>query len=154
MERLQIEVINGNDQILNKAYLVNKRYNDILMLKCYEENNDFRLNSLIQSFISPFSFIIGQKNTKSYYEYLCKLINEIALTSQNNKINVPYKVSISLIEKCYSDDLKELDVIEMDKYLKNVLKICFQNASDELNYDKENIFPNHIIEICKTDYKG
>ena len=36
-----------NDKILKKTYLVNKRYNDILMLKCQEENNDFRLNSLI-----------------------------------------------------------------------------------------------------------
>lgn len=154
MERLQIEVIKGNDKILKDTFLVNKRYNDILMIKCCEENNDFRLNSLIQSFISPFSFIVGQKYTKKYYENICELIKEIAQTSQKDSINVPYKVAISLIEKCYSTDLMELDVFEMDKYLKNILEICWENATNELKYDNDKFFENHIIEICKTDYKG
>ena len=154
VQRLQVEVIKGNKKLLNDTYLVNKRYNDILMMNCFEENNKYRLNSLIQSFSSPYAFVVGQESTKNYYSEICKLIKDISLSPKNDSINVSFKVAISLIEKCYSSDLKELDIPEMDKFIKNVLEICFEASTEELDYNTNNIFQNPIIHISKSDYRG
>ena len=151
---LHRSVIEGNKELLEDAYNANKRYNTFLMLKCIETNDTFRLKSLAQSFSSPLSFIVGLLKNKNYIDEICLQIKQISQITKINSVNVPFEVAISLIENCYSDDLKDLDNIEMDKFISDVLEICFQNSSNELDYDYGHINYTSIDELCKSDYKG
>ena len=98
-------------------------------------------------------------NKNCFKEYTIKLPNEdilkdlskvievnykeISQIIQSNSVNLPFQVAISLIQNCYCDELKEfLDIVEMDKFLNNVLEICFENASNELEYNTKNILTN------------
>ena len=150
---LQRNVINGEKEYLDDAYNVNKRYNLFLMEQCDKINDDFRLTTLAQSFSSPLSFIIGQLKTNFYIDEICIQIKNISKIIQKNSINLPFKIIIALLEGCYSDDLKELDTIEMNKFMRNVLEICYDNASNELNYS-ENFSLTPIHELSISDYKG
>ena len=147
-------VIEGNKELLEDAYNVNKRYNTFLMVKCIETNDTFRLRSLAQSFSSPLSFIVGQLKNKNYIDEICLQIKQISQITKINSVNVPFEVAISLIENCYSDDLKDLDNIGMDKFIYDVLGICFLNSSNELDYDFDNISYTSIDELSKSDYKS
>ena len=128
------------------------------MIKCSENNDEFRLNMLSESFSSPLSFSIGMmKNKEEYINEICEKIKEISQIIQRNSVNLPYQVAISLIEYCYCEELKEfLDVIEMDNFLNKILEICFENASNELKYktDIDEIFLTSIQELSKNDYKN
>ena len=152
---LQRNVINGNKNLLNDTYNINERYNSFLMIKS-ENNDNFRLNMLTESFSSPFSFVIGMmKNKDEYINEICEKIKEISQIIQRNSVNLPFKVAISLINYCYCDELKEfLDTIEMDNFLNKILEICFENASNELLYDTNDIFYTSIQELSKSDYKN
>ena len=147
-------VIEGNKELLEDAYNVNKRYNTFLMVKSIEANDTFRLRSLAQSFSSPLSFIVGQLKNKNYIDEICLQIKQISQITKINSVNVPFEVAISLIENCYSDDLKDLDNIGMDKFIYDVLGICFLNSSNELDYDFDNISYTSIDELSKSDYKS
>ena len=151
---LQRSVIQGDKELLEDAYNVNNRYNTFLMIKCDKANDSFRLNTLSQSFSSPLAFIVGQLKTKDYFNEICSKIKEISQIIQSNSVNLPFIVAISLINYCYSEDLKELDTIEMDKFINNVLEICYENASNELDYNYKNINLTSIKELCKNDYKS
>jgi len=147
-------VIEGNKELLEDAYNVNKHYNTFLMVKSIEANDTFRLRSLAQSFSSPLSFIVGQLKNKNYIDEICLQIKQISQITKINSVNVPFEVAISLIENCYSDDLKDLDNIGMDKFISDVLGICFLNSSNELDYDFDNISYTSIDELSKSDYKS
>ena len=147
-------VIEGNKELLEDAYNVNKRYNTFLMVKSIEANDTFRLRSLAQSFSSPLSFIVGQLKNKNYIDEICLQIKQISQITKINSVNVPFEVAISLIENCYSDDLKDLDNIGMDEFISDVLGICFLNSSNELDYDFDNISYTSIDELSKSDYKS
>ena len=151
---LHRSVIEGNKDLLEDAYNVNKRYNTFLMIKCKEINETFRLSSLSQSFSSPLAFIVGQLSNKKYIDEICRQIRQISQITKIESVNVPFEVAISLIENCYSDSLEELDSIEMDRYINSVLEICFENASNELDYDYDKIKYTSIDELSKSDYKG
>ena len=153
---LHRNVIKGDKELLDDAYNVNKRYNTFLMIKCAEGNDNFRLNTLSQSFSSPLAFIVGvMKNKEEYINEICEKIKEISQIIQSNSINLPFKVAISLIENCYCDELKEfLDIEEMDKFMNNILEICFENASNELKYNTNDIYFTSIKELSKSDYKN
>ena len=153
---LQRNVIEGEKELLDEAYNINKRFNSLLMIKCEEVNDKFRLNMLTQSFSSPLSFVIGvMKNKEEYINEICEKIKEISQIIQSNSVNLPFQVAISLIQNCYCDELKEfLDIVEMDKFLNNVLEICFENASNELEYNTKNIMVPSIQELSKNDYKS
>ena len=153
LTRLQINVIKGDKEYLNDAYNVNQRYNKLLMLKNNEINEEFRFNSLVQSFSSPFSFVIGQLKNEKYIDDICSQIEEISKVINKNSVNLPFKIIISLLEECYSNDLKELDKIEMEKFIRNVLEICYKNASNDLNYNTKNISNIPINELSSSDYK-
>ena len=154
MNSLLRSVIEGNKELLEDAYNVNKRYNTFLMVKSIEANDTFRLRSLAQSFSSPLSFIVGQLKNKNYIDEICLQIKQISQITKINSVNVPFEVAISLIENCYSDDLKDLDNIGMDKFIYDVLGICFLNSSNELDYDFDNISYTSIDELSKSDYKS
>ena len=155
---IQRNVLNGNKNLLTDAYKINERFNSFLMIKCSENNDEFRLNMLSESFSSPLSFSIGMmKNKEEYINEICEKIKEISQIIQRNSVNLPFQVAISLIEYCYCEELKEfLDVIEMDNFLNKILEICFENASNELKYktDIDEIFLTSIQEFSKNDYKN
>ena len=154
MNSLHRNVIEGNKELLEDAYNVNKRYNTFLMIKCEELNDTFRLRSLSQSFSSPLSFIVGHLCNKKYVDEICLQIKQISQVTKIESVNVPFEVAISLIENCYSDALEGLDNAEMDRYMNSVLEICFENASNELNYDYDDIKYTSIDELSKSDYKS
>ena len=152
---LQRIVIEGDKALLDDAYNVNERYNYLLMIKGNDINEKMRLNLLYQSFSSPLAFVVGQEKNKKYYEEICEKINQISQIIQSNSTNVPYQVVISLIENCYCEELKSLDVVEMDNYINKVLEICYENALNELNYNfDENYLTTPLKELCTNDYKN
>ena len=155
LTRIQINVIKGDKEYLNDAYNVNKRYNSLLMFKCNDINNKLRLDTLTQSLTSPFAFVIGQLKNEKYVDEICYQIEEISKVIQKDSVNLPFKVIISLLEECYSSDLKELNTFEMEKFIRNVLEICYKNASNEFNYyDTKNNAVTPINELSSSDYKG
>ena len=154
LNTLQRNVIKGYKEYLDDAYYVNNRYNLLLMEKCDEINDEYRLTSLAQSFSSPFSFIIGQLKTKEYINDICIQIKKISQIIKKDSVNLPFKILITLLEECYSNDLKELDTIEMEKFMRKILEICYDNASNELDYSTENNTSTLINELSTSDYKG
>ena len=154
LNTLQRNVIKGYKEYLDDAYYVNNRYNLLLMEKCDEINDEYRLTSLAQSFSSPFSFIIGQLKTKEYINDICIQIKKISQIIKKDSVNLPFKILITLLEECYSNDLKELDTIEMEIFMRKILEICYDNASNELDYNTENNTSTLINELSTSDYKG
>ena len=150
---LQRNVIEGDKELLDDAYNTNERYNYLLMIKGNEINEKIRLNLISQSFSSPLAFVVGQEKNKKYFEEICEKINQISQIIQSDSINVPYQVAISLIENCYCEELKSLDVVEMDNFINKVLEICYENGLNELNYNFDENYLTPIRELCTNDYK-
>ena len=55
-----------------------------------------------------------------------------------NSVNVPFKVALSLIQNCYCENLPNIDSKGMDIFMNNILKICYENASNALEYSDDN----------------
>ena len=151
---LQRLVINGDKELLKDTYEINIRFNELLMLKCERTIDNFRLNTLAQSFASPLSFIIGQSYNNDYYKDICKQIKQIAQIIQDESVNLPFKVALSLINFCYSKNLDELDNDAMDKFMNEILEICYNNASDGFNYSDRDVMPTSIKEFDKQDFQN
>ena len=114
-----------------------------------------KLTILSESFSSFLSYAIGQlKDEIKYIEDICSKIQEISQITQKDSVNVPFRVAISLINNCYSECLPNLDSEYMDKFMKNILEICYENASNELIYIDENIDYYPLKELCTTNYKN
>ena len=153
-------VLLGDKELLDDTYNINKRFNYLLMLDTakgnYEEEiKEFRFNLLSESFSSLLSFAIGQlKNEKKYIEEICAQIKEISQIIQNDSINVPYKVALSLIQNCYCESLPTVDSEGIEIFMKNILDICYESASNELTYSDENIQEKvELKELSTTNYK-
>ena len=151
-------VLLGDKELLEDTYNINKRYNYILMLDYSNSKTikSFRLTSLYESFSSLLSFAIGQlKDEKKYIEEICSEIQEISQITQMNSVNVPFKVALSLIQNCYCENLPNIDSKGMDIFMNNILKICYENASNELDYSDDNINKDiPLKELCTSDYKN
>ena len=153
-------VLLGDKEFLNDTYNINKRFNYLLMLDTAKGNyereiKNFRFNLLSESFSSLLSFAIGQlKDEKKYIEEICEQIKEISQIIQEDSINVPYKVALSLIQNCYCENLPSVDGEGIEIFMKNILDICYEGASSELTYSDENI-PEKIElkELSTTNYK-
>ena len=153
-------VLLGDKELLEDTYNINKRYNYLLMLESSKGNfekkiKSFRLNSLVDSFSSLLSLSIGQlKDQKIYIKEICSQIQENSRIIQKDDINVPFRVALSLIQNCYIENLPSLDNESIDEFMNNVLDICYQNASNELDYSINDI--NGTIplkELSNTNYK-
>ena len=150
-------VLLGDKELLEDTYNINKRYNYLLMLdsNLEEKIKVFRLNALADSFSSLLSFAVGQmKDEKTYIKEICSQIQEISQIIQKNDINVPFKVALSLIQNCYTESLPSLDSEGIDLFMNNILEICYENASNELDYSSDTIEKKiSLKELSTTNYK-
>ena len=156
----QSNVLLGDKELLDDTYNINQRFNYLLMLDTakgsFEQQiKEFKLNLLSESFSSLLSFAVGQlKDEKKYIEEICAQIKVISQTIQKDSINVPYKIALTLIQNCFCESLPSLDSEGIEIFMKNILDICYQNASNELNYLNADIQENIALkELSTTDYK-
>ena len=157
----QSNVLLGDKELLEDTYNINKRFNSLLMLDTskgsFEEQiKKFKFNLLIESFSSLLSFAVGQlKDEKKYIEEVCGQIKEISQIIQKDSINVPFKIALTLIQNCFCESLPSLDSEGIEIFMKNILDICYENASKEFNYYNDDI-ENYIIlkELSTTNYKS
>ena len=154
-------VLLGDKELLEDTYNINKRYNYLLMLdlakgKFEEKIKTFRLNTLADSFSSLLSFAVGQlRGEQNYIEEISSQIREISEITEKDNINVPFKVALLLIQNCYTESLPSLDSEGIDIFMNNILEICYENASNILDYSKNDIQKNiKLKELCTTDYKN
>ena len=160
LTNIQACVLLGDKEYLEDAYNVNNRYNYFLMLENakgqFESKlKECRLTILSESFSSPLSYAIGQlKDEREYIEDICSKIQEISQITQKDSVNVPFRVAISLINNCYSECLPNLDSKFIDKFMNNILKICYENASNELIYIDTDIDYYPLKELCTSNYKN
>ena len=153
-------VLLGDKELLEDTYNINQRYNYLLMLESskgtFEKKiKSIRLNSLVESFSSLLSLSIGQlKDEKTYIKEICSQIQEISQIIQKDDVNVPFRIALSLIQNCYTDSLPNLDDKGIDGFMKNILDICYENASNELDYSIDKIINIELKELSNTDYKS
>ncbi len=153
-------VLLGDKELLDDTYNINKRYNYLLMLDTakgmFEKNiRAFKLNALYESYSSLLSYAIGQKKSEdNYIKEICAQIQEISLITQNDNINVPFKAALNLIQNSYCEKLPSIDCDKIETFLNNVLQICYDNASNELDYSYNDIKEKYFLkELCTSNYK-
>ena len=153
-------VLLGDKELLDDTYNINKRYNYLLMLDTAKGNfekqiRDYKLKALYESFSSLLSYAIGQlKNEENYIKEISELIQEISHITQKENINVPFKVALNLIQNCYCENLPSIDNEGIEKFMNNILEICYDNASNELDYKYNNIEKKYLLkELCTSNYK-
>ena len=153
---IQSNVILGDKELLNDTYDINQRYNNFLLIESSAPGTEyFRLNLLTESFSSLLSFAIGQLiNEKKYIDEITEKIKDISQIIQEESVNVPFRVAISLIENCYVESIPSLDCEGMDIFLNNILEICYENALNELDYSTGKVDKIIFKELCTTDYKN
>ena len=156
----QSRVLLGDKELLEDTYNINQRYNYLLILDTakgmFEKNiRAFKLNALYESYSSLLSYAIGQKKSEdNYIKEICAQIQEISLITQNDNINVPFKVALNLIQNSYCEKLPSIDCDKIETFLNNVLQICYDNASNELDYSYNDIKEKYFLkELCTSNYK-
>ena len=150
-------VLLGDKELIEDTYNINKRYNYLLMLDTSTDNKTktFRLNLLSESLSSLLSYAVGQlKDEKKYIEEICTQIKEISQITQKNFMNVPYRVALTLIKNCYCEELPSIDSEGIELFMYNILNICYENASNDLEHSTNQIKESiPLKELSTTDYK-
>ena len=123
--------------LLIKCYGVNMRYNKLLI---YSDAKFRHTDFIISSLSSPLSFICGTKIFKrKYVDDITELLEKYTKTNEKNEINVLYRVCVSFIRHCSSNDIDGLDIEEMDILMENILNLLNQSSTNDDNFDNKQI---------------